>query len=250
MNSSPINGVNYFLAGFKLMLKPALLPYVLTPLFINIVLFSYAVWYSSSLFGEWLGWLLDKIPDWLAFIQWILWPIFVLTLGTVIFFVFNMVANIIASPFNGILAEKAEQILTNDIPSEAGFIALMKTIPASLAREMHKMKYYLPRVILLSLLFFIPGINILVFLFAAWMMAIQYIDYPMDNHKIHFKDMLALIRSRNLSSLGFGAIVMFSLMVPVLNFIVIPAAVCGASIFWVKEFKQHRNSLDHPDSII
>ena len=242
MNGNPAKGVNYFLSGFKLMLKPALLPYVLTPLLINIALFSYAVWYSSSLFGAWLSWLLTNIPTWLAFIEWILWPIFVLTLGTLIFFVFNMVANIIASPFNGILAEKAEQILTDETPNDAGFVALMKTVPASLAREMHKMKYYLPRVLLLSLLFFIPGINLLVFLFAAWMMAIQYIDYPMDNHKIIFKDMLALIRTRNLSAIGFGAIVMFSLMIPILNFIVIPAAVCGASIFWVNEFKQRDNS--------
>ena len=242
MNGNPAKGVNYFLAGFKLMLKPALLPYVLTPLIINIVLFAYAIWYGSSLFGEWLDWLLTTIPSWLAFIEWILWPLFVLTLGTFIFFIFNMVANIIASPFNGILAEKAEQILTNETPNDAGFIALIKTVPASLVREMHKMKYYLPRLLLLSLLFFIPGINLLVFLFAAWMMAIQYIDYPMDNHKIVFKDMLVLIRTRNLSALGFGAIVMFSLMIPILNFVVIPAAVCGASIFWVNEFKLHDNN--------
>ena len=68
-------------------------------------------------------------------------------------------------------------------------------------------------------------------------MAIQYIDFPMDNHKVLFSDMVALIKSRNLSAIGFGGAVMFSLMIPVLNFVVIPAAVCGASIFWVKEFK-------------
>jgi len=237
MNGNLLHGMNYYLSGFKLMFNPRLLPYVLSPLLINITLFSCAVWYSSSMFTQWLDWLLANVPEWLAFVEWILWPMFVFTIGTLIFFSFNMVANVIAAPFNSILAEKAEQILTRHTMENTGVMALMSSIPASLVREFHKMRYYFPRLILISLLFFIPGINVLVFIFAAWMMAIQYIDYPMDNHKIAFKNMLSLLRSRNLSALGFGTLVMLSLMVPILNFIVIPAAVCGASIFWVNELK-------------
>lgn len=239
MKGSLKDGINYFLEGFKLITKPGLRLYVLIPLLINISLFSFATWYSFSVFGGWLDILISKIPDWLSFIEWILWPVFVLTLGTIIFFVFNMIANIIASPFNGILAEKTELYLSNETAiEETGLSEFIHIIPHSIKRELHKLKYYLPRFILLSLLSFIPGVNILVFLFAAWMMAVQYIDFPMDNHKILFSDMITLIKSRNLSALGFGAVVMFSLMIPILNFIVIPAAVCGASIFWVKELKE------------
>lgn len=243
MNGNPAHGASYFFEGLKMITKPGIRIYVAIPLAINLLLFSFASWYSFGIFSGWLEVLLSKVPSWLAFIEWILWPIFVLTLGTIIFFVFNMVANIIASPFNGILAEKTELYLTNEVPTdESGLADVIRIIPASLAREIHKLKYYLPRFILLSLLAFIPGVNILVFIFAAWMMAIQYIDYPMDNHKVIFKDMISLIKSRNLSALGFGAVVMFSLMIPIFNFIVIPAAVCGASLFWVKEFKQRSTS--------
>lgn len=240
MNGNLADGIRYFLEGFKLITKPGLRVYVFIPLLINIALFSFASWYGISVFSDWLHWLLAKIPSWLSFIEWILWPIFVLTLGTIIFFVFNMVANIVASPFNGILAEKTELYLTDkdNLGQSEGLAEVIKIIPHSLMREVHKLKYYLPRFILLSLLSVIPGVNILVFIFAAWMMAIQYVDYPLDNHKISIKDMLAMLKARNLSSLGFGAVVMLSLMVPILNFVVIPAAVCGASIFWVKELKQ------------
>jgi CysZ protein len=238
MNGSIKDGFGYFLEGFKLINKPGIRPYVLIPLVINITLFAFATWYCFGIFSEWLNWLIKSIPSWLSFIEWILWPIFILTLGTMVFFVFNMIANIISSPFNGVLSEKTEQYLINEIPLEdSGFSDVIKSIPASITRELVKLKYYLPRFIVLSLLSFIPGVNVLVFIFAAWMMAIQYIDVPMDNHKIIFKDMLNQIKARNLSALGFGAIVMFSLMIPILNFVVIPVAVCGATIFWVKEIK-------------
>jgi CysZ protein len=240
MKGSFKDSITYFIDGFKLISKPGIRVYVFIPLLINITLFSYATWYSFSIFNEGLNWLLANIPSWLSFIEWILWPLFVLTLGTIIFFIFNILANIIASPFNGMLAEKTEFYLTKQtITSETGVYDFIKTIPHSIAREFYKLKYYFPRFVLLALLSFIPGVNILVFLFAAWMMAVQYLDYPMDNHKISFKDMILLIKDRNLSALGFGAIVMLSLMVPILNFIVIPAAVCGATIFWVEELKDH-----------
>lgn len=248
MNGSLKEGISYFVEGFKLIAKPGVRLYVFIPLIINISLFSFATWYSFSIFGGWLDLLLSKIPAWLAFIEWILWPIFVLTLGTIIFFIFNVIANIIASPFNGILAEKTELYLISQTGSqentlpETSLSDFISIIPHSLKREWDKLKYYFPRFILLSLLSFIPGVNILVFIFAAWMMAVQYIDFPMDNHKIIFKDMMTLIKARNLSAIGFGGVVMFSLMIPILNFIVIPAAVCGASIFWLKEFKSIANS--------
>ncbi len=240
MNGNLAEGIRYFLDGFKLITKPGLRVYVFVPLLINFALFSFASWYSYSLYTDGVSWLLSKVPDWLSFIEWILLPIFILTMGTIIFFVFNMVANIVASPFNGILAEKTELYLINqdNLGQDGGFSELIKIVPHSIMRELHKLKYYLPRFIVLTLItFWIPGLNILVFLFGAWMMSIQYVDYPMDNHKISIKDMIALIKKRNLSAIGFGGVVMFSLMIPILNFVVIPAAVCGACIFWVKELK-------------
>lgn len=56
-------------------------------------------------------------------------------------------------------------------------------------REWQKLAWYLPRAIVLLILYFIPGIGqtvapVLWFLFSAWMLAIQYCDYPFDNHKV------------------------------------------------------------------
>lgn len=242
MNGNPAQGLAYFIEGFKLLNKPGIRLFVLIPLIINIALFTTASYFSFQYFNDGLDLLLAKVPDWLSFIRWILMPIFVLTVGTFIFFIFNMIANFIASPFNAILAERVEIYLCGEDDQvnleENGFSSVINAIPQSLKREIQKLKYYFPRFILLTILSLIPGVNILVFIFAAWMMAIQYLDYAMDNHQVVFKDMLAFLRTKRLTSLGFGAIVMLCLMVPVLNFVVIPAAVAGSSIFWVREFKE------------
>ncbi|MEK1838714.1 MAG: EI24 domain-containing protein, partial [Pseudomonas sp.] len=86
---------------------------------------------------------------------------------------------------------------------------------------------------------FIPVVNIIAaplwLLFGVWMMAIQYIDYPADNHKLGWNEMLAWLRQKRWQSLGFGGSVYLVLLIPVVNILMMPAAVAGATLFWVRE---------------
>jgi CysZ protein len=72
-------------------------------------------------------------------------------------------------------------------------------------------------------------------LFGIWMMAVQYIDYPADNNKLGWNEMLAWLREKRWQSLGFGGTVYLALLVPFFNILVMPAAVAGATLFWVRE---------------
>ena len=72
-------------------------------------------------------------------------------------------------------------------------------------------------------------------LFGVWMMAVQYIDYPADNNKMSWQDMLAWLREKRWQSLSFGGITYAALLVPGLNILMMPAAVAGATLFWVRE---------------
>ena len=104
---------------------------------------------------------------------------------------------------------------------------------------MRKLLYYLLRIIPLGILFLIPVINlaapVLWTMFGMWMMAIQYADYPMANQQIFFSEQRKRLRSKRMISLGFGAAVMLFTLIPVINFFVMPVAVCGATRMWVKE---------------
>ena len=184
--------------------------------------------------------MLGRIPGWLGFIEWILWPLIVLTVGLISGYLFTTVALIIASPFNSLLAEKAEELITgSEVSALEGVGAALMSIPRSVLRELAKLVYYVPMALLVLLLSLIPGVGALAWLLlGAWMMSIQFVDYPMDNHQLGFAEVKAAVRSRRLSSLGFGGLVALCTGIPLLNFFVVPAAVVGATILWCEELKE------------
>ena len=71
------------------------------------------------------------------------------------------------------------------------------------------------------------------------MAAIQYCDYPFDNHKVSFADMRQALAQRRIHNLSFGTGVSLCTMVPVLNFLIMPIAVCGATAMWVDNYRSH-----------
>ncbi|SNR68705.1 CysZ protein [Methylobacillus rhizosphaerae] len=239
------SGPQYVLQGLRLLLSPGLRAFVLLPLLTNLILFVAMVYYSVQQFSLWLTRLMATLPGWLEFLSYLLWPLFVLLLVLIIFFTFTLFANLIAAPFNGLLAEKAEVLIRgeDDFPS-FNLHELLAIVPRTLGRELRKLMYFLPRTLALLLLSLVPGLNLLAaplwLLFGIWMMCVQYLDYPADNHKLGWQDMLRWLRKKRWKSLGFGSSVYLALWIPGLNIIMMPAAIVGATLFWVHEHDQHK----------
>ncbi len=242
MAVNPVSGASYMIKGMGLIMAPGLRRFVLVPLLINVAVFVSAIWYGITAFESFTLWMQSKVPSWLQWLEWLLWPLFVLTLLILVFYGFSLVANLIAAPFNGLLAEKVELHLTGRPLSEGGGLnrALRELVP-TLIDELGKLLYALLWAIPFLILFLIPGINlaapVLWFLYSAWMFALEYTDYPMGNHGIKAREMRARLRQRRLLGLGFGAATAGLTMVPVVNFIVMPSAVAGATAMWVRELK-------------
>jgi CysZ protein len=237
MAGNPIRGSRYLLRGIKMLAEPGLRPFIIVPLLINCLLFSVAIYLLSQYFSTWVSGWLAMIPDWLGFIDWLLWPVFALLVLIGVYFSFALFANVIAAPFNGLLSERVEQRQRGISSTDDGWKGLLASIPAALLREASKWLYYLPRLVILLLLSWVPLIGpLLWFLFGAWMMAIQFCDYPMDNNRITFGRMKQLLKQQRLSALGFGGLVSLAMLVPLLNLLIMPAAVIGATLFWVEEY--------------
>ena len=240
MQAPVLSGPQYLREGLKLVLSPNLRMFVLLPLAINLLLFGGLIYFAGHEFSLWLDALMPTLPSWLSFLSYILWPLFVALLVLMVFFTFTLVANVIAAPFNGFLAEKVEVVVRGKDPFPAfSWGELVALVPRTFGREMRKLAYFLPRAIGLFILSLIPVVNVVAaplwLIFGVWMMAIQYIDYPADNNKMSWQDMLAWLRSKRWQSLGFGGITYLALLIPGVNVLMMPAAVAGATLFWVRE---------------
>ena len=240
MKGNVARGASYLTRGARMLNHPSLRLFVIIPLLVNILIFGSLITLGFSYISDAMDSMLSRIPSWLNFIRWILWPLIVITVSLATGFLFTTIALIIASPFNALLAEKAEELITGDpVDSLEGFGAAVLAIPKSILRELAKLVYYIPMALFTVLLSFIPGLGAIAWLIlAAWMMSIQFVDYPMDNHQLSFSDVKEAVRRRRLSSMGFGGLVALCASIPVINFIVVPAAVVGATLLWCEELNQ------------
>ncbi len=239
----PLSGIGYLLKGMKLLSHPKLRTFVLIPLLINILIFASAFWFLFTSITNWIDSYIAGLPDFLSWLSYLFWPFLIVSILFGFSFLFSTIANLIAAPFNGLLAEKTENILINEQINDDGFTGLIKDLPRIFKRELQKLAYFLPRMFLCGILFFIPAFGQIVapfiwFVFAGWMMAVQYADFPFDNHKIPFKTMKSALSKRLGKNLSFGMVISFFTTVPIVNFIIMPVAVCGATAFWVDVYKE------------
>ncbi|WP_435237656.1 sulfate transporter CysZ [Psychromonas sp. PT13] len=241
--NQPLSGIGYLLKGMKLLAHPKLRAFVIVPLCINILIFVGAFWALFSSVTAWIDGYINELPDFLSWLSYLFWPLLIFTILFGFSFLFSIVANLIAAPFNGVLAEKTENLLTNTRINDESFADTLKDLPRIFKRELQKLGYFLPRLLFCFALHFIPVFGqtiapFISFIFAGWMMAIQYADFPFDNHKIEFKAMRKALGQRVGKNLTFGLVVGFCTTVPFVNFIIMPIAVCGATAFWVDIYKQ------------
>jgi len=79
---------------------------------------------------------------------------------------------------------------------------------------------------------------VLVFAFGAWMFALEYLDYPMGNHGYLFKELKRSLKLKRSIALGFGSAVALFSMIPVVNLVIMPVAVAGATALYFDQYKQ------------
>ncbi|UTA48801.1 sulfate transporter CysZ [Simiduia sp. 21SJ11W-1] len=240
INGSPISAPEALTLGFRLVLQPDLRVFILVPLLINLVLFFILTAWLLHEFGLLMDGLMGWLPGWLSFLGSILWLIAAFLLIFVYGYSFSIISNLIAAPFNGFLAERIEVKLTGVAPPPEPLSAM---IPRTLARELLKLWYFISRGLLLMIgllvLSFIPILQLLTPLIAAlwgaWCMAIQYTDYPADNHKTPFKQLRGQLMDQSMGSFSLGGLIMLGSMIPLVNIFVTPIAVAGATVFWLRD---------------
>ena len=239
MRSSFLRGAGYLISGLRSLNRAELRGFVVAPLLINTLLFGAGIWWSSSQFARLdqavQGWL----PDWLAWLHGLLWLLFILGALIVVFYTFTTVANLIGAPFNSLLAERTARLEASQTASPPVAATAWKDLLPSPLAELNKLLYFVGWMVPLLLLSFVPGLNVatplLWALFSAWMLALEYADYPLGNRGLTPRQQRRLLRQHWPLALGFGGMTLLLTLVPLLNFLVMPAAVIGATLLWTRE---------------
>ncbi|PIE45232.1 MAG: sulfate transporter CysZ [Gammaproteobacteria bacterium] len=230
------------LSGFTWILRPKIRRFVYIPLAINALLFISAFVLLRQYAGHWVASWIGEKNDWIGMLQWsydLIVPVltFVLYAAFVLiaYFLFSSVANLIAAPFNALLSKAVEKRLTSE---SVQYLEqpLLKEIVIMVKTEIVKLVRFVGLSVLILLLLLIPGLNMLFpivwFIFMAYVLSLQYVDYPMANHGYYYKEQRQLLRCNRMQRLGFGTAANLMLLVPVVNFIAMPVCVCGATVWW------------------
>ncbi len=232
-------GASAVLKGAELMLKPGIKRYAALPFIINFIVFAAIIFFGAWEFADAVQWIVAQLPDWLEWLRWLFWVLFGGLALLVVFYCFTILIYIVGFPFNVFLAARVDSRLNGrsmkgpDEPFVQGFGADMRSLWQIL-------RYQIARGLLVAaaslVLFFIPGLNLLVpvlwFLFGAWMLALAYSDLALGRRGYRFDRQRPLFHRHPARVWGFGCATAFITLFPVVNLIVMPAAVAGAVWLW------------------
>ena len=241
MITNYFSGLKYAFTGFSLINNKGIRRYAFVPLLINLIIFSLAIYFGFTQFDHWMNSLLDSVswmPDWLETgILWILRPLFAVLIIIATYYSFTVIANLIAAPFNSMLAYKVEQHLRGGHVNLEDEPSALSVMGRTLSSEAKKIVHMLKWLVVLLIITVIPGINMIApfawMIYGVWMLSLEYVDYPMSNHGMFFKEEVSLLKRNRFISLGFGSGVMLMTLIPVVNFFAMPVSVAASTALWV-----------------
>lgn len=241
MSGNALSGVGYVLRGMRLLTSPALRPYVALPVVVNVSIFALLITWAVQRFVALVDWTREWLPGWLHWVEWLFWPLLVVSLVLAAAYGFTLLANLIGAPFNGLLAEATERHLTGtDPPAVASWRQLLVEAPRAVVAELEKLWYQVRWAVLALLVLLIPGFNLLApvlwVLFSAWMLAVEYFDYPLSARGMRPAEQRALLRGRRAEAMSFGLGAAVLSALPVLNLVAMPACVVGATALCVERW--------------
>ncbi len=243
-----LRGAGDIWRGARLLVgRPALWPWVLIPFLLNVAVFGLILW-AGLHFGS--GWIEGIFTGgfWWDLLRWVVQVLFWLTLFIIVIFLFVPVGSLVALPFNDLLSEKVEVLLTGTSGAESFSLrSLTRGIKVGVGASIRMallMGVLLVPVLLLNLL---PGIGTLLSGAVAAIITIRYLSleytsYSMDRRYWDWARRKAFLRRNRARSLGMGTMAWLLMMIPVVNALFIPvSAVAGTILFCEAEAQAPRS---------
>jgi CysZ protein len=247
VTSAVVQPISGFTRGFSYPLRavkffkrqPGLLKYLAIPFLINVLVFTATVYFGLDLFEHMLETYAPSTEVWYGVLLYYLaWTVALLMTTVIVFFSFTVIGNLVASPFNELLSERTEVLMSgkhNDEPFALG--RFWKESRNAIIVEIKKMAVFVVCMLLLFGINFIPGIGSLFYAvlapaFTLFFLAVEYLAFVLMRKQMSFSAQRRYIFKRPILILGYSCGVFCMLAIPFVQFFCIPLAVVGATLLW------------------
>lgn len=233
-------GFIYFFRGLKLIFtRLGLFKYAAMPLVVNVLLITgFFLSFNTLTFylSDWIFTQGDAAWYWVAAKGIFALLMFIISLVAALF-AFVSVGLLIAGPFNDLLSAAVERKLTGAVRDTEE--TLSATMFRTLKGEARKVAVFLTIQGALLALNLIPVAGSALYLvlnplFIAYVMAYEFTGYALDRRGLAFAEKQGYLLNRSALTFGFGAAVGVTMMVPLLHFLLMPAAAAGGTLLIVE----------------
>lgn len=215
----------------------ALLPVVIS-LFVYIATFVIIVLKLDDLLKLFLP-SVDESAFWKA-IMVVLWIVVMAGIIIAGYFLFVPLMTLIAAPLNEVLSEKVEVLLLNKKPPPFIFKVFIKELARTISQEIVKLILYaifMIPLLIVSLLIPVAG-PVILFIIGGFITSIYFaydqLDRSFSRHVMPIHQRINFVKKFFFRTLGFGTAGFFLLLIPGAIFLVVPAAVAGATLIYLE----------------
>lgn len=222
--------------------NPRLIQYILVPFLINALVFSGAVYLGLGFFDTTVVGYIPEGDAWYwSVLYWLLWMVAVLLTAVLVFFSFTVVGNLLASPFNDLLSERTEEVLSGSSNDEPFSVSrFLNDALKTMLMEAKKMSLFVVVMLLILPLNLIPGLGnsaytVLAVGLTLFFLCFEYLGFVLVRKRQFFREQKSYIFARKFLMLGFSCGVMALLAIPFAQLLCIPLAVIGITRLWCEE---------------
>ena len=219
------------------------------PAAVNVGVFAAALgvflYFFGTLYGLATGWMYPEAPDvflawlWVGPLRLVAWSIgIVLLLAAllILYGAFLALGLVIAAPFLALLSQRVETLAAGRPAAAATrWRAALAAVFESVTDEFRKVAFFAGVQLVLwglgvLLPVLAPAAVALAMLFTLVFLPLEYAGFAMDRRGLRFAQRRALVRRHPGLMLGFGAAASLTLLLPLLNFVCMPALVVGGTL--------------------
>lgn len=236
-----MRGAGYFRRGAGFLADhPRLWSLVAAPLAITALLVGAGAWLALSRFDDLVRALMPMPSGWLGTVLWtVLYVLAVSSVALAGYFLFFAAAALIAAPFNELLSEAVEEIVTGRASPPLSLRRFARDLGLTLAHESRKIFHYLLLTLLLTAAgFFIPGIGWLIQLIGGGLVTARFcaydaLDVALARRGWSFARKNEFIRKHRGLAFGLGGAVGLLLLVPIANLLALPIGAVGGTLLFL-----------------